>query len=108
MNEFIILVHLTTAITPTTTKCLTHTRLHGFTDDSGHECLKNVNSKFVCVREREREKMTISKSENLVLYSMILLGLGYLAPYNSVLTAVDYFTDKFGSDIEYYVAAALQ
>ena len=51
--------------------------------------------------------MTISKSENLVLYSMILLGLGYLAPYNSVLTAVDYFTDKFGSDIEYYVAAAL-
>ena len=48
-----------------------------------------------------------SKSERLVMYSMILLGLGYLAPYNSVLTAVDYFTDKFGSDIEYYVAAAL-
>ena len=41
------------------------------------------------------------------MYSMVLLGLGYLAPYNSVLTAVDYFTDKFGSQIEYYVAAAL-
>ena len=82
--------------------------LHGFTDDSGHECLKNVKIQNLCVRERERvEKMTISKSEKLVLYSMILLGLGYLAPYNSVLTAVDYFTDKFGSDIEYYVAAAL-
>jgi len=56
--------------------------------------------------EEERKAM-MSGSERLVMNSMILLGLGYLAPYNSVLTAVDYFSDKFGSDIEYYVAAAL-
>jgi len=43
----------------------------------------------------------------MVYASMIMLGLGYLAPYNSVLTAVDYFSDKFGSGMEYYLAAAL-
>jgi len=50
---------------------------------------------------------SLRKSADRVYLSMIVLGLGYLAPYNSVLTASDYFQDKFGTSVEYYLAAAL-
>lgn len=61
----------------------------------------------ITMDEDVRRTSAMSSSSKRVYYCMILLGLGYLAPYNSVLTAVDYFSDKFGSGMEYFLAAAL-
>eukprot|EP00122_Pirum_gemmata_P014439 Pgem_evm1s13463 len=37
-------------------------------------------------------------------FSFVLLGVGVLTPYNTFISAVDYFIDKFDDSFEFYVS----
>lgn len=46
----------------------------------------------------------VERGDQWLGVAFFALGAGYLAPYNAMLTAVDYFRTQYSSSIEYELA----